>query len=110
MAITNAIIPVAGGVGLALAFKVFKGILAKPDGDEKVQEIAAQIREGASTFLRQESYYLGIYFSRLALAPRLLSSLVRGALSPQASSECAPPHNPTPALRPQLHGLTPVKL
>lgn len=61
MAITNAIIPVAGGVGLALAFKVFKDILAKQDGDEKVQEIAAQIREGASTFLRQESYYLGIY-------------------------------------------------
>lgn len=61
MTITNVLIPAAGGVGLALAFKVFKEILAKPDGDEKVQAIAAQIREGAGTFLRQESYYLGIY-------------------------------------------------
>jgi len=65
MAITNVIIPAAGGIGLALAFKVFKEILAKPDGDEKVQAIAAQIREGAGTFLRQESYYLGIYSAAL---------------------------------------------
>lgn len=92
MSVFNAIFPIAGGVGLALAFRVFKSILAKPDGDEKVQGIAAQIREGANTFLRQESYYLGLYSAAvfvlllLALGFSTAISFLLGAACSMAAS------------------------
>jgi K(+)-stimulated pyrophosphate-energized sodium pump len=46
--------PVLGVVGLVIAYQTYRSLLAKPSGNEKMQEIAEAIRNGATAFLKQE--------------------------------------------------------
>lgn len=47
-----------GAVGIFFAMKKYKDIEAQPSGSERMQEIAAAIRDGALAFLRREATYL----------------------------------------------------
>lgn len=53
--------PILGGVGLWVAYRLYKDVLKWPAGEGKVQEIAAAIHEGAMVFLRREYRTLAIF-------------------------------------------------
>lgn len=57
----QAAIPIAGFIGLFLAFTLYKQVAALPDGTERMREISGAIREGAITYLRQQATYLAIF-------------------------------------------------
>jgi K(+)-stimulated pyrophosphate-energized sodium pump len=44
-----------------MAYKIYRDVLAKPDGNDRMREIAAAIREGALSFLKQEWRYLTLF-------------------------------------------------
>lgn len=57
-----ALLPMVLGVaGLMVAFALYRGILAWPEGEGKVLEIAAAIHEGAMVFLKREYRALAIF-------------------------------------------------
>ncbi len=62
-------------VGLLFAFFLALRVLASPDGNEKMVEIAVAVREGANAYLRQQ--YLGVsaFFLIVFLILLLLSKL-----------------------------------
>jgi K(+)-stimulated pyrophosphate-energized sodium pump len=53
--------PIAGIVGLVIAFLIYRAIAARPDGNERMQEIARQISVGSMAFLRREYQILVIF-------------------------------------------------
>src|SRR5262245_64305766 len=53
--------PYLGFAGLAVAFAIYLGVQNRPDGDEKMREIAAYIYEGAMAFLKREYRILVIF-------------------------------------------------
>jgi len=53
--------PVIGLIGLVYALVLSGSIAKKPDGDEKMQKIAAAIQKGAKAFLTTEYKYLAGY-------------------------------------------------
>jgi len=61
MAFAELLPPLLGGVGLWVAFKLYKDVLKWPAGEGKVQEIAAAIHEGAMVFLKREYRMLAIF-------------------------------------------------
>ncbi len=52
--------PIFGVLGLLAALKIYVSLQAKSDGNERMQEIALAIREGATSFLKAESKALSI--------------------------------------------------
>lgn len=50
-----------GVVGLYLAYLLYTRILELPDGNERMREVAAAIRTGADSFLREEARYLLVF-------------------------------------------------
>jgi K(+)-stimulated pyrophosphate-energized sodium pump len=50
--------PLAGVVGLFIAYATYRKILAKPAGNEKMQEISSAIRTGAIAYLNQQFFIL----------------------------------------------------
>ena len=52
---------ILGAVGLIVAFAIFKSVSGQPDGNERMQEIAGSIYEGAMAFLKREYRILIIF-------------------------------------------------
>ena len=48
------LVPVLGLIGIAFAIITFFGILKKPEGSDKMKEIASEVHKGAMTFLNRE--------------------------------------------------------
>jgi len=53
--------PLLGGLGLWVAYKLYKDVLKWPAGEGKVLEIAEAIHEGAMVFLKREYRMLSIF-------------------------------------------------
>jgi len=53
--------PYLGFMGLGVALLTYLAVQNRPDGNEKMQEIAGYIREGAMTFLKREYRILAIF-------------------------------------------------
>ena len=51
----------AGLVGIVYIIWQFRNVLSKDPGNEKMQEIAAAIQEGAAAFLNREYMYLSVF-------------------------------------------------
>lgn len=58
MSVIQYSLPVFGVLGLIIAYRIYKDLLTKPDGNERMREISAAIRDGATAFLTQEIQYL----------------------------------------------------
>ncbi len=77
---------ILGAVGLIVAFAIFKSVSGQPDGNERMQEIAGSIHEGAMAFLRREYRILSIFvlvvFGLLAwkVAPETGIAFLAGAI------------------------------
>ncbi len=52
---------ILGAVGLIVAFAIFKSVSSQPAGNERMQEIAGSIYEGAMAFLKREYRILSIF-------------------------------------------------
>jgi K(+)-stimulated pyrophosphate-energized sodium pump len=52
---------ILGAVGLIVAFAIFKSVSSQPAGNERMQEIAGSIHEGAMAFLKREYRILSIF-------------------------------------------------
>lgn len=55
------VIPLAGLLGLLLAYRLYTQVVAYPEGNERMQEISGYIREGAIAYLRRQALYLAIF-------------------------------------------------
>ena len=55
MSTVSVVMPIAGVVGLAYAWKILSDIKLRDAGNARMQEIAALIREGSFAFLKRES-------------------------------------------------------
>lgn len=56
-----AITPIAGLVGLGIAFLILATILKRPGGDGKVKQIADKIHKGAMVFMRREFILISLF-------------------------------------------------
>jgi K(+)-stimulated pyrophosphate-energized sodium pump len=81
-----ALAPVLGILGLAMAFSIYRHVVAQPGGTAAMLDIAAQIHTGAMAFLRKE-YSILIWFIvvvagalALAIGPATALAFVGGAL------------------------------
>jgi K(+)-stimulated pyrophosphate-energized sodium pump len=114
------LIPVTGAVGLVLAYQTYVGLLKLPDGNERMREIAAAIREGALAYLARQFkvlvpfiliVFLIIWASGLGFSTGIaymlgsLSSLLAGFLGMKAATaanvraaQAASENNPAGAL------------
>ena len=61
MFINSVVAVILGLVGLAVAFKIYKDVASQPAGNERMQEIADAIHEGAMAFLKREYQILSIF-------------------------------------------------
>ncbi len=61
MGFLASIAPLIGLLGLFIAWRIFQSMKNEPPGDEKMQEIAQAIRDGAMAFLRREYRMLAIF-------------------------------------------------
>jgi K(+)-stimulated pyrophosphate-energized sodium pump len=61
-------IPVIGIIGMILAFIIYRLILKKDPGNEKMQEIAAEVHKGAMVFLSREYRIIAIFMVVVFLA------------------------------------------
>jgi len=68
--------PLLGIAGLLFAAFLYRGIVVRDDGNDRMREIAAAIHTGAMTFLRRENSILAIFIAAVALL--LLSFLGAG--------------------------------
>ncbi len=55
------IVPVMGAVGLLVALSIFLFVKKQPAGNEKMQEIAEMIHQGAMVFLRREYSVIAVF-------------------------------------------------
>ncbi len=78
--------PFLGFGGLAVAWVIYQEVCKRPDGNERMQEIAGYIYEGAMTFLKREyrilAYFVVIVFVLLTISIswRTAIAFVSGAL------------------------------
>ncbi|MFA4985469.1 MAG: sodium-translocating pyrophosphatase [Candidatus Brocadiia bacterium] len=61
------IAPIGGVIALVFAWIFYKSMMAAPEGDQKMIEVAAYVREGANAYLRQQYRIVAIVFVILAL-------------------------------------------
>lgn len=93
-------IPIIGAIGLLLAFVIYKLVLKRDAGNDKMKEIAEQIHIGAMVFLRREyqiillfmvvvfivlSVFLSIY-TGIAYIGGAVSSMLAGIFGMQAAT------------------------
>ncbi len=64
--------------GLAVVFALMRRIKAMPSDNEKANKIAAAIREGAMTFLREEYRLIGFFVAGLAIVIGLILGIEAG--------------------------------
>lgn len=60
-------LPAIGLVGIIIAFIIFSAIASKPAGNQRMQEIAGLIEEGAMAFLKREYKSLAIFLAIVAI-------------------------------------------
>lgn len=78
--------PFLGMGGLVIAFVIYREVCNRPDGNERMREIAGYIYEGAMAFLRREytilAYFVGIVFLLLWIFVKFQTGIafVSGAL------------------------------
>jgi len=83
--------PICGLIGFALAYKLYVSIQALPDGNDRMREISAAIRDGALAYLRQQAQFLIIFvlvaFFAIAFMLQFVTALafVFGAVSSLAA-------------------------
>lgn len=53
--------PALGIIGLVVAFLIYRSVASRPDGTDRMQEIAGYIHEGAMAFLKREYQILSIF-------------------------------------------------
>ena len=58
---------VAGGVGLLAALVVYRYMVAQPDGNSVMRDLADQIHDGAMAFLRREYTVLAVFVAVVAV-------------------------------------------
>lgn len=61
------IAPIFGVIGLIYAYRIYASFCERSAGNERMEEIAAQISEGAQTFLRAEYRILTVFVGAVAL-------------------------------------------
>ena len=61
MFINSVVAVILGLVGLAVAFSIYRNVASQPAGNERMQEIADAIYEGAMAFLKREYQILSIF-------------------------------------------------
>lgn len=61
------LLPALGLVGVIVAFGFYKAIAAKPAGNERMQEIAGMISDGAMAFLKREYKTLAVFIVVVAI-------------------------------------------
>jgi len=61
------VLPALGLLGIIIAFGLYKAIASKPAGNERMQEIAGLIAEGAMAFLKREYKSLAIFIAIVAI-------------------------------------------
>ncbi len=54
-------VPIIGLIGLLFAYVIYKIVLKKDEGNDKMKEIAKEIQHGAMTFLRREYSVIAIF-------------------------------------------------
>lgn len=67
--------PILGVVGLVIAFMIYNYIKSQPAGNEKMVEIAEEIRKGAMAFLKREYKVLAIFMALVFLLMLFTPSL-----------------------------------
>ena len=67
------IAPVSSVVALAMAWVLFRMMRAAPAGNDRMQEIAQYVREGAFAYLRRQYRVVGIVFAVLAVLLTVLA-------------------------------------
>ena len=60
-------VPIFGAIGLFFAFQMYRTILVKPDGTDRMREIALAIRQGALSYLGQQFRYLVVLMTAVFL-------------------------------------------
>ena len=53
--------PILGIIGLVVAFMIYRSVVSRPDGNDRMQEIGGAIHEGAMAFLKREYQILSIF-------------------------------------------------
>ena len=61
MFINSVVAAILGIVGLVVAFSIYRSVASQPAGNERMQEIADAIYEGAMAFLKREYQILSIF-------------------------------------------------
>ncbi|MDD4736830.1 MAG: sodium-translocating pyrophosphatase [Kiritimatiellae bacterium] len=61
------LVPLAGLSALATAFHFYRAIMAAPEGNDRMKEIAGYVREGAYAYLHRQYTVVAIVFIALAL-------------------------------------------
>ena len=61
MLVNSVVAAILGIVGLAAAFSIYRNVASQPAGNERMQEIADAIYEGAMAFLKREYQILSIF-------------------------------------------------
>ncbi len=69
------IAPISSVVALAMAWVLFRMMRAAPAGNDRMQEIAQYVREGAFAYLRRQYRVVGIVFAVLAVLLTVLAFL-----------------------------------
>jgi K(+)-stimulated pyrophosphate-energized sodium pump len=67
--------PIAALVALGFAFYLYRSLIARSEGNERMQEIAQAVREGAMAYLRRQYKAVGLVFAGLFILFLLLSAL-----------------------------------
>ncbi len=67
------IAPISSVVALAMAWVLFRMMRAAPAGNDRMQEIAQYVREGAFAYLRRQYRVVGIVFAVLAVLLTVLA-------------------------------------
>ena len=55
-------VPIAGIAALVMAFYFYRSIIAAPEGNDRMKEIAGYVREGAYAYLRRQYTVVGMVF------------------------------------------------
>ncbi|MFN7133822.1 MAG: sodium/proton-translocating pyrophosphatase, partial [Myxococcales bacterium] len=61
-------VPIAGAIGLGIAFAIFLYISKQPDGTDRMRAIGQEIQTGAMAFLRAEYTILAVFVAVVAAA------------------------------------------
>jgi len=82
--------PLLGLGGLVYAFLTYRDLVALPDGDEKMREIASSIHDGAMVFLKREYRIISIFcFGRICSISVVYGYIYRLSIYKRGSQLCS---------------------